>query len=134
SGEVEKADWDALCDNRDPRDGTSLTARQKSNRRIGYDFNFHAPKSLSVLYALTEDERILEAFRAAVNDTMEDIESEVQTRVRKAGANDLRESGNALWGEFVHTTARPVDGVPDPHLHAHCFVFNTTFDGTESLW
>ncbi|MFO0946462.1 MAG: AAA family ATPase, partial [Planctomycetota bacterium] len=29
---------------------------------------------------------------------------------------------------------RPVDGVPDPHLHAHCYVFNTTFDETEDRW
>jgi len=27
-----------------------------------------------------------------------------------------------------------VDGIPDPHLHAHCFVFNATFDETEQRW
>lgn len=31
-----------------------------------------------------------------------------------------------VWGEFIHLTARPVAGTPDPHLHAHCFVFNST--------
>jgi len=40
-----------------------LTQRQKDNRRIGYDFNFHVPKSVSVLYATTKDDRILDAFR-----------------------------------------------------------------------
>jgi hypothetical protein len=39
-----------------------------------------------------------------------------------------------VWGEYIHTTARPVNGVPDPHLHAHCFVFNTTWDPAESRW
>ena len=39
-----------------------------------------------------------------------------------------------VWGEFVHTTARPVDGLPDPHLHAHCFVFNSTWDEKEQRW
>lgn len=134
AGAVEKADWDALCDNRDPGSGCALTARQKDGRRVGYDLNFHAPKSLSVLYALTEDERLLDAFRSAVEETMQDIEREVQTRVRKKGANSLRDSGNAVWGEFVHTTARPVDGVPDPHLHSHCFLFNATFDSEEGSW
>src|SRR6185295_326055 len=47
---------------------------------------------------------------------------------------DDRTTGNMVWGEFVHFTARPVGGVPDPHLHAHCFVFNTTWDGKESRW
>ncbi len=36
-GTVGRRDWDALCDNRDPRSGETLTARQKSNRRVGYD-------------------------------------------------------------------------------------------------
>jgi len=133
-GEVQKADWDALCDNRDPRTGKVLTARQKEGRRVGYDFNFHVPKSVSVLYGLSGDERIVSVFREAVNTTMQDIETEMQTRVRSGGRNEDRTTGNAVWGEFVHTTARPVDGVPDPHLHAHCFVFNTTWDEKESRW
>jgi len=134
SGTVEREDWDALCDNRDPETGGVLTARQKSNRRIGYDFNFHVPKSVSLIYALTEDERILEAFREAVGETMQAIEAEAKTRVRSKGRNEDRVTGNLVWGEFVHFTARPVAGVPDPHLHAHCFVFNTTYDETEQRW
>lgn len=134
SGEVRKDDWDALCDNRDPATGETLTVRQKENRRVGYDFNFHVPKSVSVLYALTEDPRILAAFRQAVGETMNEMEAEVQARVRQGGRDEDRTTGNMVWGEFVHTTARPVDGVPDPHLHAHCFVFNTTWDADERRW
>lgn len=134
SGEVQKDDWDALCDNRDPSTGATLTARQKDSRRVGYDFNFHVPKSVSVVYALTRDERILSAFREAVGSTMREMEAELQTRVRSAGRDEDRQTGNMVWGEFVHTTARPVDGVPDPHLHAHCFVFNTTWDDEEGRW
>ena len=92
------------------------------------------PKSVSVLYSLTKDERILDAFRESVNETMRDMESEMQTRVRKDGKNGKRTTGNMVWGEFVHFTSRPVGGVPDPHLHAHCFVFNTTWDKKESAW
>ncbi|WP_437194627.1 MobF family relaxase [Planctomicrobium sp. SH527] len=101
---------------------------------MGYDFNFHVPKSVSVLYAMTEDERLLDAFRDSVHETMLDMESEMKTRVRKQGKNDNRTTGNMVWGEFIHTTSRPIDGVPDPHLHAHCFVFNTTFDEQERAW
>lgn len=134
SGDIDKTAWDALCDNRDPRSGETLTLRQKSNRRVGYDFNFHVPKSVSLLYGLTRDERILEAFRESVDATMHDMEAEMQTRVRVGGQNEDRTTGNMAWGEFIHFTARPVDGVPDPHLHAHCFVFNTTWDHGESRW
>ena len=45
-----------------------------------------------------------------------------------------RTTGNMAWAEFIHTTSRPVDGIPDPQLHAHVFVFNTTFDLEEDRW
>ena len=134
TGEIERADWDALCDGINPKTGEKLLQRRKDNRTVGYDFNFHVPKSVSVLYAMTKDERILDAFRDAVDSTMQDCEQEMHTRVRKDGKNEDRLTGNMVWGSFVHFTSRPVDGVPDPHLHAHCFVFNTTWDDKEQAW
>lgn len=134
SGVIQRSDWDSLCDNRHPETQRALTPRQKAERRVGYDFNFHAPKSLSVLYGITPDERVLDAFRESVDATMRDIETEMKTRVRKGGKDEDRTTGNMIWGAFTHFTARPVDGVPDPHLHAHCFVFNTTWDGNENRW
>lgn len=134
SGNVRRQEWDDLCQNRDPRSGRTLTQRLKEPRRVGYDFNFRAPKGLSLLYGLTGDQRLLDAFREAVDATMNDMEREMQTRVRKAGKDEDRTTGNMVWGEFVHFTSRPVDGLPDPHLHAHCFVFNTTWDSNEERW
>jgi conjugative relaxase-like TrwC/TraI family protein len=134
AGKVDKDAWDALCDNRNPVNGQTLTLRRKDQRRVGYDFNFHAPKSLSVLYAYTKDERIMDAFKEAVDETMRDMELEMKTRVRTGGDNVDRTTGNMVSGEFVHLTARPVGGQPDPHLHAHCFVFNSTFDPVENRW
>jgi len=134
SGTIDKAAWDALCDNRNPATGEKLTARRKSDRRVGYDFNFHVNKSVSILYGVTGDERIVEAFREAVNETMQEMEREMKTRVRAGGKNEDRVTGEMLWGEYVHFTSRPVDGVPDPHLHCHCFVHNVTFDAKEGRW
>lgn len=134
SGVVTQEAWDAFCENRDPRTGRTLTARQNAQRRVGWDFNFHVPKSVSLLYAMTQDDRILDAFRESVDATMRDMQSEVQTRVRVDGRNEDRTTGNMVWGEFVHLTARPVNGLPDPHLHAHCFCFNVTFDPQENRW
>jgi hypothetical protein len=92
------------------------------------------PKSVSLLYAMSGDEDILGAFRAAVAETMRDMEAEIKTRIRKGLQDTDRTTGNMVWAEFIHTTSRPVDGLPDPQLHAHVFVFNTTWDGEERRW
>ena len=134
SGAVTTAAFESLCDNEKPGTNERLTQRNKSNRTVGYDFNFHCPKSVSVAYEFTQDERILAAFKMSVNQTMREIESEIKTRVRKNGANENRQTGNMVWAEFIHFTARPVNGVPDPHLHAHCYAFNTTWDDVEKKW
>ncbi len=134
SGPVSQEAFDALCDNRKPGTDERLTQRNKDNRIVGYDFNFHCPKSVSVVYEFTKDERILEAFKTSVAETMREIETESKTRVRRNGADENRTTGNLVWAEFVHFTARPVNGVPDPHLHAHCYAFNTTWDEAERKW
>jgi conjugative relaxase-like TrwC/TraI family protein len=134
SGRITKEAWDALCDNRHPVTGEKLTPRQKSDRRVGFDFNWHVPKSVSVLYGLTGDQRIVDAFRESANDTMLEIEREMKTRVRKGGKNEERTTGEMIWGEHVHFTSRPVGEIPDPHLHCHAFVLNLTFDGQENRW
>lgn len=131
TGEIDQKDWEKLCDNMNPATGERLTQRQREDRRVGYDFNFHVPKSVSLLYGLTQDERILKAFQSSVNATMNDIESEIQTRVRRGGKDEDRTTGNMVWGEYTHFTSRPVNSLIDPHLHAHCFVLNTTFDAEE---
>jgi hypothetical protein len=48
-----------------------------------------------------------------MQETMEEIESGVQTRVRKSCQSEDRMAGNLNWREFVHFTSQPVDGVPD---------------------
>ncbi len=133
-GVVDKFSFDRLCDNLNPTTGESLTVRTRTERTVGYDFTFSVPKSVSLLYAMTGDRDVLDAFRAAVDETMSDIETEMKTRVRRNGKDVDRTTGNMIWAEFIHTTSRPVDGVPDPQLHAHCFAFNATFDEQEDRW
>lgn len=134
AGEVSRDAFLRLCDNLHPGTGEKLTPRTRDGRTVGYDINFHAPKSLSLLYGLTRDDRLLAAFRNAVRETMAELEADVKTRVRGGGRNGERPTGNLVYAEFVHLTARPVGGVPDPHLHAHCFTFNATFDAEEDRW
>ena len=133
-GMVDRFSFERLCDNLNPRTGEPLTVRTRSERTVGYDFTFSVPKSVSLLYAMSGDQDILGAFRAAVNETMREWEAEMKTRVRKGRQDTDRTTGNMVWAEFIHTTSRPVDGLPDPQLHAHVFTFNTTWDEEERRW
>ncbi|MCH5716697.1 MobF family relaxase [Niabella hibiscisoli] len=117
-----------LCDNRHPVTGKPLTPRTKQNRTIAYDLNFHAPKSVSVLNVLSKNSHIIDAFRDSVHDTMLRIEADAKTRLRKKGQDCDTPTGQLLWGEFVHQSARPVkNSLSDPHLHIHCVVMNQTW-------
>ncbi len=121
-----------LSENRNPATGKALTVRNRQERVVGYDINFHCPKSVSILHILSKDDHILDAFQLSVDETMRDIEADAKTRVRKGGTYDDRQTGELMYADFIHQTARPVeDHLPDPHLHAHCFVFNATWDDTE---
>jgi conjugative relaxase-like TrwC/TraI family protein len=133
-GTVGKQAFEQLCDNINPQTGQPLTVRTRGERTVGYDFTFSVPKSVSLLYGLTEDKKMLEAFRGAVEETMREVESEMKTRVRRRGQDTDRVTGNMVWAEFIHTTSRPVSGVPDPQLHAHVFAFNSTWDKEEERW
>lgn len=137
TGDISKEDFAALCDNINPEAGSPLTTRNDKDRRVGYDFTFNASKSVSLAYSFGNDkdkQEIITAFRDTVSDTMKEIETGMQARVRTKGQNENRETGNIAYGEFIHFTTRPIDGVPDPHLHSHCFVFNATYDEQEKKW
>jgi len=130
TGEVHQADFDKLMENRTPG-GDKLTPRDKVNRVPGVDFTANAPKSVSLIYGLTGDERIVEAHRAAVQEMMRAVERDMKTRVRVGGKDEDRKTGNCVWAEFVHDVSRPVDGLPDPHLHTHAYLINVTWDEAE---
>jgi len=133
--DADKENFFALCENINPKTGENLTYMTKDNRTVGYDINFHCPKSVSIVHALSGNRNILEIFEQSVSQTMREIEQDVMTRVRKNGAYSDRKTGELVWAEFTHQTARPVEGyAPDPHLHAHCFVFNATFDKEENKY
>ncbi len=158
-GTVSKQAFDRLCDNLHPQTGEKLTPRTNGERRVGYDFTFSGPKSFSILLALASEEerqRLRAAFRESVEETMaEEIEPDMECRVRKGGMDDDRRTGNMVWAAFYHSTARPVDFEkfmarmaasgdipdwlraandnipPDMQEHAHVFAFNATKDPVE---
>jgi conjugative relaxase-like TrwC/TraI family protein len=132
SGEVEQNAFNALCENRHPFTAGKINPREDADRKVGYDMTFSAPKSVSILYEVLGDERILATFHASVRETMNLIEQDAHVRVRRGGMVSRRRTGNLIWAEFTHHTSRPVDGLSDPSLHCHCYCFNTSFDGEEN--
>ncbi len=126
-GEVDKELFDRLIDNKMPFDDERLTARNRADRRVGTDLTLSAPKSVSLLWGVTQDNDILEAVQQAAFETLVDVEQDAQTRVNhERGKMTLERTSNILGGMWIHTTSRPVDGYPDMNLHAHCFVVNAT--------
>jgi conjugative relaxase-like TrwC/TraI family protein len=162
-GDVSCKDFVALASNKRPGTDETLTVRMKttrkeaemvfdektntwkqtgeeiSNRRAGYDFCFSVPKSVSLYLVETGDKIVERKIHESFEETMLDIESRMQARVRGAGENgqqrnEERTTGNLVYASFVHTETRPIDGIPDPHYHIHAFTFNATFDPEEERW
>lgn len=141
SGEVEFKDFEAVREGLDPRTGDFLRVRHSADRRAAdgsttshgrnlYDFTFSAPKSVSILAALTGDERLIAAHQRAVNATLQELESYAGTRLRSGGVNRDRTTGNLVIAVYHHDTSRELD----PQLHTHAVAANLTWDGTENRW
>lgn len=132
SKNVTKKQFEALLSGKHPFTGKKLVQRMRKDRRPGIDFTFSVPKSVSLVYAINQDERIVKVLEEAVRETMErDIEPLMHRRVRD-GANvkttNRKQTGNLIYCPFLHKTSRPVNGSVDPHLHVHSFAINLTTD------
>jgi len=114
-GVVRDGDFEALCNNRHPVTGEQLTPRMRDDRRPGFDVTFNVPKSVSLAYAWTKDERIIWALRQTVHDVRDLMEQEAATRDRANGHRDGdRKTGVLASAEYIHLTARPQGGIPTP--------------------
>ena len=106
-------------------DGTTL-----AQGRSLYDFTISAPKSVSILAIIGGDDRLIEAHRKAVSEALQEAETYAASRVRQAGANEDRPTGNLALAVYHHDTSRELD----PQLHTHAVAANLTYDGTEGRW
>ncbi|MEM9885984.1 MAG: MobF family relaxase [Bacteroidota bacterium] len=120
--------------------GEKITVRNVKNRRCGYDFTFNAPKSVSVVHAITKDEDILLAHRKATKLAMLEVEKNMQTQAWDGKEKYYEKTANLLYANFEHHLTRPVEYeingekqyIPDCHLHAHCYVINATWNADKS--
>jgi conjugative relaxase-like TrwC/TraI family protein len=128
SGSVGVEALELLLEGRDPVRGTRLgyplEDRKLNDGRVvravaGFDATFSAPKSLSVLWALTQDPRLLEAHDAAVTAALAHLERYGSTtRVRADGRRLHPDSQGLMIATFRQTTSR----ADDPQLHTHAVV------------
>jgi len=121
-GPVSKADFEAALNGNDPKTGEPLVQLGR-NHAPGWDMTFSAPKSVSVMWALSpeaERAKIEVAHRMAVNAATRHLEDHhAVTRRGKGGA--IREPVAGLTvARFHHHTSRDLD----PQLHSHAFIFN----------
>ena len=127
AGAVAKDDFVRLCENAHPRTRERLTQRlnytrkafgpgederEEANRRV-FDFTFSLPKSVSIAALVVGDARIFDAQREAVKMAVAELEQFAATRIREAGCNSDRHTGNIVAALFEHETSRALD----PHLH-----------------
>lgn len=138
-GSVNRDDFERLANNLDPW-GQQLTQRmnRSQNRRTFWDVAVSPPKDISVLAALSDPEmktKLRELHWKATLETATELESYLGTRVRTDG-QDHTKVGNveSVVAAILHDTARPVDGVPDPHLHTHLLFANAVYDRDAGRW
>jgi conjugative relaxase-like TrwC/TraI family protein len=128
SGGVDVDSLESLLSGRDPTTGTrlgrELLDRYTSDGRLvravsGFDATFSAPKSLSVWWALTGDDRLLEAHDVAVTATLAHLERfGSTTRIRSNGGRLHPDTNGLTIATFRQTTSR----ADDPQIHTHAVI------------
>ncbi len=141
SGGVTHESFEAIRQGNDPQAGEFLRERHSADRTAAdgapktkarhlYDFTFSAPKSVSVVAQLADDERLVEAHRRAVDVALRELEVHSAARVRAGGMNEDRTTGNLVLATYQHDTSRELD----PQIHTHCVAGNLTWDDAEQKW
>lgn len=123
-GPVSKADFEAALNGLDPKTGEPLAQIKNKTHAPGWDMTYSAPKSVSVMWALSppaDRAKIEAAHRQAVSAATRHLEDNHAVTRRGAGGK-LREPVAGLTiARFHHHTSRDLD----PQLHTHAFIFNT---------
>ncbi|HEX7854747.1 MAG TPA: MobF family relaxase [Sphingobium sp.] len=122
-GKVDPPLFKALLEGR--VDGQQLGRRRAGGEvehHPGWDFAVNAPKSVSVMAFVMEDERILEVHERAVGTALSYLEEHAALRRREEGEIVQETTGRLLFARFTEHASRELD----PHLHTHVVVLNIT--------
>jgi conjugative relaxase-like TrwC/TraI family protein len=118
------------------REGTDGEPVRVDVRRAGYDVTFSAPKSVSVLLALGDQDvagQVRQAHDAALADALGLLEQLAARAARghqgPAGRAPRIGTQGLIGAAFEHTTSRALD----PQLHTHVVLVNLV-QGTDGRW
>ena len=130
-GEIPAGELEALLvGGIDPSSGEQL--RSSATSVQGFDLTFSAPKSVSVLYAVGDEDvrrAVVDAHEQAVEQVLGYLEREA-VQVRRGRGGWLKEHGGGLVaGAYRHRTSR----AGDPQLHTHVVAANMA-RGADGRW
>ncbi len=124
AGEVDDEDFLAIMDGCDPnRPGRNLGRAYGDESVRGFDVTCSAPKSVSVLFALGDDEirqRVLLSHDRAVEALVGWIERHAHTRYRIGGEVAVVDAEGVIVALFRQHTSRALD----PQIHTHVVIPN----------
>jgi conjugative relaxase-like TrwC/TraI family protein len=95
---------------------------KESLPRLGIDFTFSAPKSVSIAALVSGDERILKAHENAVSAAITLLEGKALARKKERGLSFRQHTNNLTFATFRHELSR----TQDPQLHTHAVAMNLT--------
>jgi conjugative relaxase-like TrwC/TraI family protein len=121
-GAVDKKKFHELLSGKVAGKSTRPATRKDSEERIGIDFTFSAPKSVSMQSLISDDAEIIKAHDKAVQRAIEIAETRAQARQKINGKSRVETTGNLIVAKFRHETSRE----QDPQLHTHCAIMNLT--------
>lgn len=120
-GQVDTAAFEQLYDGFSPDGARALVQNAGKDRDNAWDCTFSAPKSVSVWWAMADEEirkSIQSAQQEAVSKAMSWLEQQTYTRRGKGGKERI--PVDLVVAAFEHGTSREAD----PDLHTHCVVMN----------
>jgi len=128
TGTVEARAFEAILRGELP--GGGRIGRDGVVHRAGTDLTFSLPKSWSLLALVGKDQRIVDAYRESVIETLHWAEKNAAfMRVEKSGKEHLVQTDNLTVALFQHDTNRN----QEPNLHFHAVVANMT-QGKDGTW
>jgi conjugative relaxase-like TrwC/TraI family protein len=123
AGAVNDAAFLAVMAGLDPVSGERLGRRYGDTSVRGFDATFSAPKSVSVLFGVGDEQlrrEVTEAHDTAVAAVLGWIESRAHTRLRRRGHVMCVDADGIIVGVFRQHTSRRLD----PQLHTHAVIAN----------
>ena len=131
-GEVGEDGILRLLSARHPACGEQLRRPLASGAVAGFDLTFRAPKSVSVLFGIADENVVREiraAHRAAVGEALSYLEREACRARRGHGGAAVVAGGGFVAAAFEHRSSR----AGDPLLHTHVVIANVT-QGPDGRW